>query len=1174
MTVVLDGQLQVAVFQLHHIQQRGIGAVHGEGVGVVSAVTDGAGFLEIQHLLQGQIAVHLIVFGHSHETDGEGVTFLEAAQLLGSFPNAQAGGIDIGPVAAVDIVVSRLQLRSGNRVDHIALSVFHIEQEAAGITDQRGSHIADLHGGTDGDLISRESLFHCVGVADEGDLVVILVEEGQIVGVSGIGIHKVRTVLGGVEVFLIGQMVIHGGIGPVAVEAQHGDGVGRSNLALFRDQGFHKNIAFHIGTVGVSSVQMCLGVVGQVHGHGDSYGITGRNQEVTFANGGQQQMCIVTGDTVAVADISIVRDLADLAGHIVQDDHGVLLVGDAVIVEIAGVHFTGGNIAAFDAVVDTHAQAGGSLVGISDAVDGDHILSEEITIDAVNLGFGAEVVQCEAEAVSTGTVGIIAQFHLDLTVGGASIGVGIHPQVGVGSDGIAHIGKACALLHHGIVSITVHHGHCGGHQQRGCQLAAGHTKLHIQTGLLDVLHDQSGHTGDLGRCHRGTGVVLVGSTGRIHTVHGVDLTAGSGNFGLHLQIAGNTPGAEITHHKLVADDGGLHLVGDVHGTLIADNAAILSGNGGGCVTQLVADCLAHGNGGSGVLVAVHVHDQSAFGVVVNDGGDKACIHSVGGLCAKVDHTSGADEHGVGRNGAADGFHGSRHIFGSTDAVHQNVVHITCHSGQRRQCGTIGEGTFGVEQNFFAQANVIVGETNVVGRSDRHGVGGGGRSGDHAVIHVFHIQQTGAVDGIVCPCAGVTGSHSHDNVVVSQAVQNVLILVVSDETLISAQGQIDHVTVQQNGVLDGDHIVGFVSTAGAAEYLHHDDLSIGSHTLHGHLSQRIGVAAGGGGDETVGRCDTGNMRTVVAHIVAVVIHNVVGIHIVDCKGDLLVDVIRAICSTGQVLHIGVHIQLRQNAGDLFLIQQAQIIDIFLVADALGRSVLLQGIQESIIAEALVIGIQASVDDRNPGACAGVSGCPRIVGTDHGGGSGHHGLCVAGSTLQCIILIFHEDILDTTDGRNFIHLAVQDIGGNDVGSQGHGPNHVQALPLQHIPLDSSDHRILLSLQLIAVSHGFGIVCHIHGGIYFQSCFLVQHNGDTDHIGILIGNLFFGLCDIGCVVKIVAVRVFHFGERKPGALVSTGHGDRFGCKCLDGTCTNDDHQCQEHGQKPRSKTSLCHI
>ena len=71
--------------------------------------------------------------------------------------------------------------------------------------------------------------------------------------------------------------------------------------------------------------------------------------------------------------------------------------------------------------------------------------------------------------------------------------------------------KCGALLHHRVVGFAVHHRHSGGHQQGGSQLAAGLTQLHIQLVLLDVLHEQRSHTGDLGRSHGGTGIVLISS---------------------------------------------------------------------------------------------------------------------------------------------------------------------------------------------------------------------------------------------------------------------------------------------------------------------------------------------------------------------------------------------------------------------------------------------------------------------------------------------------------------------------------------------------------------------------------------------------------------------------------------------------------------------------------------
>ena len=1162
MAVVLNGNLQVAVLQLHHIQQLGVGAVHGEGVGVVSTLADGAGSLQLQQLLLGQITVYLIVFGNREEADGEGIAFLEAAQLFGSLPNTQTGSIGVGPVAAVDVIEGRLQQRSGNGLDHITFRVFHVEHEAAGVADQGGCHITHLHGGTDGDLLGGEGFLNQVGVADVGMLIVILIEEGQIVGVASVGIHKVGAVFLGVEVILIGQAVIHGGIGPVAVEAQHGDGMGGGKGTLLGDQGFHKNEAFHIGTVGIGGIQVCLGIVGQVHGHGDGDGITGIHQEIALADGGQQQMGVVTGDAAVLAHVGDVVDGADLAGNIVQNDQSVLFVGDTVVVQVAAILLAGGNVAALNGVADAHAQSGGALAGIGNAVLGNHILGEEITADAVDLGLGAEVVQSEAEAVITGAAGIIAQLHLDLAVGCAGVGIGCHPQIGLGGNGAAHIGQTGALLQHGIVAAAVLQGLGGGHQQGGSDLAAGNTQLLIQTGLLDVLHDQRGHTGDLGRGHGGAGVVLVGGTAGIHAVHGVDIAAGGGDLGLHGQVAGNTPGAEGAHGDAFGILGRMNLVGDVHGALVADHGAIRAGDSGGGIPELVAGDQVHGHGGIGVLVAVHVHDQGAFHIVVDDGGHEACVHSVGGLGGEVDLASGADEHGVFGHGAADGLHGGSHFFSGADAVNEDIVCIACHGGEGGQGGTVGEGALGVVQHLVTQADVIVGEAHIVGGGNGHGVGGGGGGCHHAVIHVLHIQQAGTVGGIIRPGAGVAGSHGHDDVVVSQAVQDILILVVSDEALVGTQGQVHGVTAQENGVLDSDHVVGLKGAAGAAEDLHDDDLGIGSHALHGNLRQGVDVAAVGGGNEAVGGGDAGNMGAVVAHAVTVMGHSIAGIHVVDGEGDLLVDVVCAGGGTGQVLHGLIYVQILHNGSDIRSGQQIQTCNVLLVGHTLGLGVLLQGVQVSAVIKALVIGIQTGIDDGDPGAGAGVAGGPGVVGADHGRGSGHHGVCLAGGAFQCLVLVFHKHFLNAANGSNILHLTIQNVGGDDVGSQGHGPDHIQTASVQNILLDPGDHSSLLRPELLAVCHSCGIFCHICGGINFQSCLFIQHNGNTNHIGVLIRNFFFLMGHLCGIVKIVGIHIFHFSEGKPDTLVFTHTGIRFGCERLYGARADDDHQCQDRG------------
>ena len=94
-------------------------------------------------------------------------------------------------------------------------------------------------------------------------------------------------------------------------------------------------------------------------------------------------------------------------------------------------------------------------------------------------------------SVLAGAGGIVAQLYLDLAVGSAGVGALIHQDVGAGGNGIGHVGQTGTLTQHGIVAVAVltvilHHGLGGGHQQGLSQLTGGETGLLGEIILTDV----------------------------------------------------------------------------------------------------------------------------------------------------------------------------------------------------------------------------------------------------------------------------------------------------------------------------------------------------------------------------------------------------------------------------------------------------------------------------------------------------------------------------------------------------------------------------------------------------------------------------------------------------------------------------------------------------------------
>ena len=493
------------------------------------------------------------------------------AHLLGGLPDAQAHVVDVDPGSVGLQIVGCLELLGTAGIDDVALAVQDVEQEACAVTDQGDSHVAQLGLGIQGSAVCGEGILDQIGVAHEVGLV-NAVEQRQVVQTAGVGEDEI-------VVHIVGVVctVVHAGIGPVAVEAQHGDGIGGIDHALGIGGGQDLHKALDVGTV---DIVFQSGLVGQLQLDPDMQHFACLDGEGGGLQGSEDQVCIVGIDQAVAAEVSLGGDSGAVSGSVLQDDLGIGGIGQAVAVQVAvqsggddqllGAHGVGGG----------HGQVGGVVAVVDDAVQLIQLLGEEVTGQAVGLGGVGEVVDGEAEVVDAVLGGIIAQLHLDLAVGGTGGGGLVHQDVGICSHGIGQVSQTGALLQHGVVAaaLAVHQGLGGGHQKAGCQNPGAQAGLLGQAVLPDILHQHSRHTGDLGRGHGGTGQVHVGIAGLDLTVDGVDVAAGGSDLRLQLQITGNAPGAELTDDHIALVGLGDDLVGDVHGANIQAVAVILGGS--------------------------------------------------------------------------------------------------------------------------------------------------------------------------------------------------------------------------------------------------------------------------------------------------------------------------------------------------------------------------------------------------------------------------------------------------------------------------------------------------------------------------------------------------------------------------------------------------------------------
>ena len=128
----------------------------------------------------------------------------------------------------------------------------------------------------------------------------------------------------------------HGGVGPVAVEAQKGDGVGGQNQPFGSGGGGGIDEALYISAVGEVPVQLCLLAVGETHLHSDSHAAGGRHGDHAGIQHLQKRMYIIRGDCAVFIQVggSLICGELRPQDHMVHEELGVCVIGHAVAVEI------------------------------------------------------------------------------------------------------------------------------------------------------------------------------------------------------------------------------------------------------------------------------------------------------------------------------------------------------------------------------------------------------------------------------------------------------------------------------------------------------------------------------------------------------------------------------------------------------------------------------------------------------------------------------------------------------------------------------------------------------------------------------------------------------------------------------------------------------------------------
>ena len=774
-----------------------------------------------------------------------------------------------------------------------------------------------------------------------------------------------------------------------------------------------------------------------------------------------------------------------------------------------------------------------ALLGDVQAVGGG-ALGLDLGIDVIGQGGAGEVLHHEAQLVHAQLVGVVAQLDL---------GLFLTPDIQVGRSGggrgqVHHAGALLAgrVCHAFLIVQNVG----GAHQQAVHQNllvgvgGAGHQGIHI-------LQSGGGHAGQIRRGHGGAAHVAVLGEGQ----RGIDVAAGGGDLRLERQGGQRAPGGEVAH-------GHIALLGGGHGELLL-----------GLIGHHLAVGQADAHGGD--LVVFHRHvQQVAVAVVVDDaaGGTgsggvellllegQAAAHDHGDLAGDVQALVIGHVAVVGHHDVLIGLRGlvaqqqlgeavTGHIIiryaALADQERRSLVGVDGGNGQRRVIGGRGADDAGVGVGHGGEV--------AVGTALRGGVGVAGRAVE---------QDAGGLHQVV-----ILGGQ--------------VALGLAAKAAVGAKGHIDHVHVQQQGVVQGrqDGIRGG-AVGGVGEYLEDGQLGLGRLTGEGDIAVGVHGLAGG---------DAGHMGAVV---IAVFLHSVgrgdnvrVGVGIVEGKGNLgaLIQVVlgQQLQGAGAVL-LGIPQSGIAVCGDLGL----AVLALADLIEQLGQAGLLQLLHGRSVGKGLVVHIQAGVQDADERSLALVLGVVGIGGHFRGGqrlaqSGGAHGVGIVGLAQHHVH--YAVKLLDVVDP------AIGHLGGKaaDDGGIAEGKGAGDALALHGVHNGELDIGDLLQLslggsRLLEVQHGHAGIGAVAG---IQQAVRIQLHNDTDHF-VICGDIGLGhLAGVHVLLEdgqTVAVCEFigHIGGRQPGLGVGRRQFCRHGADRQD---ADEHHQHQYQSKQPLRHSRLFH-
>ena len=731
---------------------------------------------------------------------------------------------------------------------------------------------------------------------------------------------------------------------------------------------------------------------------------------------------------IAAVGIVFRKECLIFLGQVDGDIHGSGAIG-------RNDHFTG-------AEGDRAGQCGLHAIHVVVVAIACHSFGQQAGIQRVALFLIAEVMDLKAEAESA--VSAVAHFCLGLAA--------VNSQVALSGDCSSCVHQAGALLAGRSFQTGVGRNNnfsIAHHQSIGhfSQLALGS----VGEPLMQILHDQSRHTGHLGSRHGGTGHQTVSTT----IIAGVDIAANTGNIGFQAQIGSSAPAGEVAH-------------------LTAGCAGTLTGQCGDGQDLLfrVGHHLAirdsdQSSGNPGIVLAIlgdlHTEGKNiVFSIVPDQSGNRAGILCVKDLGSKAggttaDHSNLALDQGVALFVIEVSF--------LTHAVDDHILEgITVILDDLGQSDLVQIGIH-IEHLVIAHGE-IRGHNNGI----FHGSHGGGVSistgrSDRCHIGVFGGIHIGTPHIAVGAGTFVACRNADDHILLSNTLINSInFLVLRGEACRRAQRQVRDITAQGHCVFQSRNDVIGISAAVGAKDLHDDQLCFGSHTHH--------VSTG---NIVVCCCNTGNVGTVVALHIRTVVSGQALVNIVERIGNLCAAVQRlANDRAAQIMGI----QILQHCIDLLNSQRT-----------VGQNEII------MLCERGMIQIQTGIDDSDLHAFAVIAQVfPNTGNTGHHtAGSSGGGRSGAGGVHR------HQvDALNTVHRCDLIQIAKLGLNRERIGQIGKLVTDIQLLTLQNELFDHADDHVLHFNESFLIEYRN----QADGAVNLGQRLILHNNESGNHIALAIG------------------------------------------------------------------------